>query len=867
MYHELGSDLEEPKKVTLVCSLRNYYPEKATVEWLEDGISLKSQQTVKKFSDENGDDNSKTFSQVSQVEVAIEKWRSGSEYTCKVSHNSHSTALNTSICRDLHGITSPSILLKKPNLDGAARDEDVTASCVVYTPYECTVSWIENDDPAKTTEATVKNHIEDSNKRIQNYVYNLTRPKHEWISMKSMSCEATHKCFPPVKKTINLTDERIAPPTITLYHQLMSSSSPAGANGVTLVCSLMGFYPKNIAVHWEEDNRQLTSSIVTNTFQNVGEKHTTFSSVSQVNVDISKWLTGSVYTCRAKHYSTELSNSTSICSAYPISSPSITLETFASNEVITATCKVSSPYKTTVTWIVDDNPNNKKESTNYFFDAPNSKYVYNLTVNRNEWKSMRSISCEAKHKCFPSVKKTFNLTGEPSVELYLLPGDKNSEEKVQKVLCLASGFNPQVTWHIEHHQRPATANRMVTENDGHITVASEIEVPYQDWTSDKTVSCKVDDQSPLAPIHKNISMCSMTPPSSQTAQLFLIGPSFEKKEEQGDIPVVCQLVGFNTKDFTFTWKVNGNTRQQGAVTTPPSKNDNGTETMSSTFNVRRSDWLNYQNISCEAKHLCSNKPLREYLAETKDFRQAQVQIFVLPELETGTSNDATLVCQVLDFLPSQVAVHWELNKIKLSPSRYSSSQPQWSPENRSYSMYSWLLVPRSEQTEGEYSCVVTHESRKVPVTQTQTISNVFVHSPPQVTLLQFAKGLVCLAHGFSPAPINITWIMNNSTTLPCNDTSSLSRAPDGKFTQWSYLQVSWKPGAVYTCKVSHVTTTLSLSKSQPEITADNEYFDVNLYDSTPEDSTEEIWNTARTFLILFIITLLYSSFITLVKVK
>uniref|UniRef100_A0A0E9UJW0 Ig-like domain-containing protein n=1 Tax=Anguilla anguilla TaxID=7936 RepID=A0A0E9UJW0_ANGAN len=38
---------------------------------------------------------------------------------------------------------------------------------------------------------------------------------------------------------------------IKLYRQLRSD--PAEANKVTLVCSLTGFYPKEITVEWEED--------------------------------------------------------------------------------------------------------------------------------------------------------------------------------------------------------------------------------------------------------------------------------------------------------------------------------------------------------------------------------------------------------------------------------------------------------------------------------------------------------------------------------------------------------------------------------------------------------------------------------------
>ena len=87
-------------------------------------------------------------------------------------------------------------------------------------------------------------------------------------------------------------------------------------------------------------------------------------------------------------------------------------------------------------------------------------------------------------------------------------------------------------------------------------------------------------------------------------------------------------------------------------------------------------------------------------------------------------------------------------------------------------------------------------------------------SPPQAVLLQSSSGLICLVHGFRPAAINVTWVLNGKTELSLSNTSIVSRRVDGTFTLWSHLQVSWEPGATYTCRVVHVTKTLSLSKSQ-----------------------------------------------------
>ncbi|KAJ8283266.1 hypothetical protein COCON_G00021160 [Conger conger] len=55
--------------------------------------------------------------------------------------------------------------------------------------------------------------------------------------------------------------------------------------------------------------------------------------------------------------------------------------------------------------------------------------------------------------------------------------------------------------------------------------------------------------------------------------------------------------------------------------------------------------------------------------------------------------------------------------------------------------------------------------------------------------------------------------------------------------------------------------------SPREISSDNEYFNENTHEPLSVDSPEDIWNTACAFLVIFLITLLYSISVTLVMMK
>ncbi|KAJ8249498.1 hypothetical protein GJAV_G00236090 [Gymnothorax javanicus] len=651
-------------------------------------------------------------------------------------------------------------------------------------------------------------------------------------------------------------------PNVTLYHQLKSDLEEGGK--VTLVCFLAAFYPQEISVEWQEDDGPLQGSP---TEWNMKSEDGKFSRTSEVDVDAEKWLSGSKYTCKVTQKKKSESFSTSICTTLPISPPSVHLESVPSDGDFRATCEIFTAFKSEVNWILDESETEESKNYEERKDSRNriQSIVHSLTLPKDRWKSRTSITCEVLHKCFAPVRKRMNLTGETSVELYLQQGSQEPGKEVQKLSCSVSGFNPRVTWRKDSVETSAAAKWTITEIDGHAVVTSVIEVPNVEWIKGVSITCVVADQGLVKPVLKSISICTVTPPSAQSAELVLIGPPLQSVQEQEELPFICLLIGFDTSYFSITWKVNGKSNTIAKME-QPSRNANGTETVRSTLNAKRSEWQAGSRIICEAKHLCSDRSIQKELVRVKDPKPPAVKIIAPSDSELAKSGNASLLCVVSGYTPSQAEVRWERDGEQLPESRYSSSRPLRMSEGGGYVVHSWLQVPGRE--EGEYSCVVRHESSETPLKG--SISNVFAPvtpSPPHATLLQFSGGLICLVHGFSPAAINITWVRNGGAEELQSNTSAVSRGADGKFIIWSLLQVSWEPGVMYTCRVEHVAKTLRLSKSQPEISSDNEYFNENTLDPSSVDSPEDIWNAVYAFLIIFLVTLLYSIIVTLVLMK
>ncbi|XP_053708306.1 uncharacterized protein LOC128751363 [Synchiropus splendidus] len=912
--------------VTLTCFVKDFFPEDIIITWLVDDVPADPafyQSSTTKPVLNNG-----LYSAYSQLSFNVDQWNSsGVEYSCVVYHESvvnttksivrsigsksfekvNMVNLNMNLadrcktqfpvcglqckcstarslgqdCIYLHPplphhphvqhrhhcdkeerILPPRITLL-PIREGKSDNSAVRLLCTLsdFFPNTLSVEWQRDGQQLSDVKVVEKKYQSvGGHPKTFSLSSEIEPDMSKWNNGSTFTCISTQK-KQEFKETASICGtHRDASPTI--HVQIPSfQTGMTGYSDVTATCSVQTTLA--VTVIWMMDGKQPMSNQVS---QATNSSHV----ISNLSVSIDGWRDLKQLKCVANHPCFTMKEETvTVAGTTPSVEIRRSLSDFLKGDAAVLECAVNG--LSSIDAYISIKANGLEIADKQFLNLPQSSDLHSITrrfkVSEGHWDRSSTFTCSVNQGFSDSFhsEPTGRIFEDPSVELLLVP---SAESGPQRLFCTGQGFNPHIKWFSNSQEKQPSTYDISVCSDGRMKVTSEVRIIQTEWESGETFTCEVADKSLSKTNKSTVSICSVTPPSSQLVGVYVWGPSQQENDNQGPVMVTCLLAGYELNGFSITWKVDGSDLSHKSKLEPPVKHRNGTVTQQSFLNVSKVKWDAHKQVSCKAKHKCSTEGHEEFISKSKDLRPPTVTI--IPPSPSELSEIIPLVCQVSGFFPPDILVYWEKDGERAPLTAFTNS-PAWRyTATDTYTVISRFNASRAEDHESNYSCVARHDSSRKP--SRDSIRDIFAslsHTKPTAALLQGPGELVCLVSGFSPASIDITWTYDGTKELLGFNTSEPIRGPDGKYSIQSRLRLSpayWLPGAVHTCKVEHVTSTLVLNVSRPATMQDCDFMDglANLVVS--QDLGGEAWYTSLAFLILFILSTIYAVVTTIIKI-
>nr|AAV48553.1 immunoglobulin heavy chain [Oncorhynchus mykiss] len=452
----------------------------------------------------------------------------------------------------------------------------------------------------------------------------------------------------------------------------------------------------------------------------------------------------------------------------------------------------------------------------------------------------------------PPTLLTLMNCGTPSNDIY-------------SIGCLATGFSPSsLTFKWTDASGKALTDFVqypAVQSGGAYIGVSQVRVAKNVWENSKSFSCSVEhlgsDQTAVInkPVSKSPSVSLLSGPIGTTQYL------------------MCMIEDFTPNKVTVTWKKND--KEVEGQTPTVGLQPSGLYSASSLLKVNKTEWNNKVNYSCVVQH--QGKPTIKTISKTEPLT---VTLNPPSVKNVFMDNQAVLDCVISGTDQNTVAgttITWQVNgnnemkniveskgNLNSRVSTLTIDQTRWTNVNK---------VQCSAMKSGEDTPVI----QDLSFTKGSRAPSVSVHLlPEEDTKKEGDVTLVCLVVSPSLCDVYIMW-KEDSSEYQDGVTSPPQKTPEGNYSVTSVFTVKtnkWEGDSVFTCAVKHgldnntAPQERSVSKSMANtlLTEPEAGFALSCTDNV-EDDFSSLWSATSSFIVLFLLSLTYSTVLSLVKMK
>ncbi|XP_053558265.1 uncharacterized protein LOC128649177 isoform X2 [Bombina bombina] len=421
-----------------------------------------------------------------------------------------------------------------------------------------------------------------------------------------------------------------------------------------------------------------------------------------------------------------------------------------------------------------------------------------------------------------------------------------------------------------------------------------IQVSLQEWKNISNVTCELKSQKDVCPSSESIM-------SEKTKQpiVHIMPPATQGVTSDNKLTLICLVKEFYPEDLFVMWEENETTISEDIPDTNEIYCNHKKRDCSviSHLSVSMTDWLKGTNYSCLVAHISTEvfiranirsnikdsfeTPLSEPLAQILKPSFKDLFINKTANISCRTNAPKTNITWLADGNQIEAETDEELSQLNNTTLWFQSTLKVPMENWKKTSNFTCILNYHQNSAQKTLNIQTKQRDLQAPIVQ-------LLMSTPEDVTVKNQLMLLCLVKDFYPEELFVAWRVLNITTQEDNPQPITIQEDNPQpnvvkchhqskhcsyISELSIEKEAWLSGAVYTCEVAHLSSEDYITKSInfksgttytyiPEICDPREGEDI----SDVEDANN-VWPTASTFIALFLLTLIYSSFVTFIKVK